>query len=391
MTVIKTQIFQPSIPAYRVSLFAELVRLPDLDVRIYASAPSATDAINSDSTLRRKVNTNLQRSSYFRNRLVWQHPARLDPDLNIGDVLVLSGNPRFLSNFALLAQARKRGVGIVWWGHGWTAGANPATASIRRRIMRLADVWLLYTDREVADYQQFGFDTKRLFATNNTIDHRVIDTLRGRWNSNRLEEFRSRERLGSSDVLLFCGRLTSKTRLDLALYAMRYLVDAGWRVTLVIVGDGPMREQFQQLASSLGVEDNVRWQGAVYDEEQLAPWFLTARAFVYPGAIGLSLNHAFAYGLPVITHDNPRNQMPEFAALKLGKNGITFRENDPRDLADKIRCLLSNPEKCASMGREALTTLHMEYSFEGMVNRFADAIRTAAAISLERSKEGGTG
>ena len=65
--------------------------------------------------------------------------------------------------------------------------------------------------------------------------------------------------------------------------------------------------------------DSIRWLGALYEQEVMAPWFLSAKVFVYPGYIGLSIMHAMGYGLPVITHDNMDNQSPEVAALRNGK------------------------------------------------------------------------
>lgn len=384
-TIIKTQIFQPTVPPYRVPLFDELTRFPDLDVRLCASPASTATGFSPNLDLKGRINIELRMHGMFGNRLFWQAPARVDPDLGLGDVIVISGNPRFLSNFPLIIQARRRGIGIVWWGHGWTAGASELNARIRRAIMRLADVWLLYSDKEVEEYQQLGFEPERLHATNNTIDHRVMDRLRSGWTVEQSYAFKAGEGLEHTRLLLFCGRLTPKARLDLALLAMRELVDDGLDVVLVVIGDGPMREEWRQLAGRLGLSARVRWLGLLYDEVRLAPWFLAAEAFVYPGAIGLSLNHALAYGLPVITHDNARNQMPEFAALSPGNNGMTYKEGDWKDLAWKIRSLLSNPELRARMSEEALRTLHRDYSFDGMVNRFAVAIRKASSIARNRA------
>jgi glycosyltransferase involved in cell wall biosynthesis len=47
--------------------------------------------------------------------------------------------------------------------------------------------------------------------------------------------------------------------------------------------------------------------------------------------------HALAYGIPVITHDNPDLQMPEWEAIKPGVTGALFRYGDSRDLARIIK------------------------------------------------------
>jgi hypothetical protein len=44
-------------------------------------------------------------------RLFWQKGLSVAASLRSGDVLVVSGNPRFLSNYPLIWQAKQRSVG----------------------------------------------------------------------------------------------------------------------------------------------------------------------------------------------------------------------------------------------------------------------------------------
>jgi len=46
-------------------------------------------------------------------RLFWQKHLSLEARLRPGDVLVVTGNPRFLSNYPLMAAARRRGIATV--------------------------------------------------------------------------------------------------------------------------------------------------------------------------------------------------------------------------------------------------------------------------------------
>ena len=83
-------------------------------------------------------------------------------------------------------------------------------------------------------------------------------------------------------------------------------------------------ENLKQKAKQLGVDNNIIWLGAIYEQESLAPWFLYSKALIHPGAIGLSLLHSMGYGLPVLTHSNLDMHMPEIAAFKEGMNGLFF-------------------------------------------------------------------
>src|SRR5690625_4029597 len=182
MVLIKVQIMQHAIPAYRVALYQGLLQISDLDVYIYASKnePGGLESVPLSHPSPR-INTGLETKAYFDRRLFWQAPVALRDDLKRGDVLVLYGNPRYLSNLPLIVAARRRGVAILWWGQGWTPGAKVATAAIRRAIMRYMDACLLYTDKEVEEYIDRGFARDKLFATNNSIDQTPIRAASKKW------------------------------------------------------------------------------------------------------------------------------------------------------------------------------------------------------------------
>jgi glycosyltransferase involved in cell wall biosynthesis len=63
---------------------------------------------------------------------------------------------------------------------------------------------------------------------------------------------------------------------------------------------------------------------------------MSANATVVPGAVGLTAIQSLNYGTPVITHDDPNEQGPEWEAIRNGLNGRLFRKGDPVDLAEAI-------------------------------------------------------
>jgi glycosyltransferase involved in cell wall biosynthesis len=76
--------------------------------------------------------------------------------------------------------------------------------------------------------------------------------------------------------------------------------DAAWE--LVLIGDGPLREQLVSLRSELGAEQFIHFAGAsAYDE--LPVFYGLAGALVHPSTTeqwGLVVNEAMACGLPVV-------------------------------------------------------------------------------------------
>jgi glycosyltransferase involved in cell wall biosynthesis len=102
----------------------------------------------------------------------------------------------------------------------------------------------------------------------------------------------------------------------------------------------------EAMAEEYGLGDQIVFNGPCYGEENLAPLLMLSDLCVAPGEVGLTAMHVLAYGTPVITHDNPEKQMPEFESIIPGKSGLFFSEGDVDDLAAKIRDWLeTNPDR----------------------------------------------
>jgi glycosyltransferase involved in cell wall biosynthesis len=251
--------------------------------------------------------------------------------------------------------------------------------------MKTADVLLLYTEIEREQYVNMGFSPSNCFATNNCIDQLPIVKASEAWPDASVERFRRESGLEGRDVFLFCGRVTAKSRLAICVQALRHLVEAGRDPVLVIIGEGSEVEALKREARLRGVTANLYWIGALYDQATLAPWFRSSISLVYPGAIGLSLIHSFGYALPVITHGDPIDHMPEFAALKEGFNGLLFEKGCPEDLARKMLLLAENKGLRRRLSENSFRTVQDEFSFDGMVERFRNALEKASEIAIAAS------
>ncbi|MCA9886128.1 MAG: glycosyltransferase family 4 protein [Anaerolineae bacterium] len=381
----KVTIFQPTVPHYRVPLFNALYACPDLELRVISAKqghalPDAGHVAGlpylDDSHQWIQLPPN--------HALLWQRGLDTVPLGDPGSVVAVCGNLRYLSNLPLLARARRRGVGIVWWSHGAGLRRSRFAEMLRWYVMQWVDAVLLYTDSEVEDYVARGFPRQHLFATNNTIDVAEIDRMRKLFDNDDLAAFRASKNL-DRPFFLYCGRLKQSARLDLALDALRILDQEARTSDLVVIGDGPERTAWQKLAEDYGVAHRVHWIGAEYDQQRLAPWFLAATGFVYPGPIGLSLIHAMAYGLPVITHDDRANHKPEIAVLQDGVNGMMYEEESSIDLAHKMGRLMDGSCQRAIMSGNAISSVALDHSIDNMRKNFCNAVEYASQRALCRT------
>lgn len=237
---------------------------------------------------------------------------------------------------------------------------------------------MVYTGDEVDYLKGRGFGGKTVVSINNGLDQRSIDNTCRLWTAARLSEWQHEEHLEDKVVLLSVARLKNKNRFELVIEALPRLVKERTDLVWVVIGDGELRESLEAKVKALGLENNVRWLGAVYDESQLAPWFLSAQVLIHPGSIGLTLLHAYGYGLPVVTHGNREHQMPEIAAFFEGETGLSFPEGNVEQLHIAVEKLLSDKALRSKMQKNVIEIARTQYNVQVMADRFASVIGAAA-------------
>jgi glycosyltransferase involved in cell wall biosynthesis len=152
----------------------------------------------------------------------------------------------------------------------------------------------------------------------------------------------------TADVkLIYVGRVSREKSLDLLTEAFRELVDNGENVGLVIIGDGPYR---QEMATALAAYPAL-FTGYLHGEE-LQCSYASADLFVFPSAtdtFGNVVLEAQASGLPVIVSNagGPRELMVE------GETGTVFQAGSKDDLIAAITRLTKSRPLLAELGEKA--------------------------------------
>lgn len=147
--------------------------------------------------------------------------------------------------------------------------------------------------------------------------------------------------------LLYVGRISKEKNLQLLVNVFRALCQTRGDVVLVVVGDGPYREEMQQA---------LRGTPSVFtgylEGEALASAYASCDLFVFPSTtdtFGNVVLEAQASGIPVIVTDcgGPQeNILP-------GQTGLAVEGNSENSLLQGIQSLLSNIERLKAMGLEA--------------------------------------
>jgi glycosyltransferase involved in cell wall biosynthesis len=149
--------------------------------------------------------------------------------------------------------------------------------------------------------------------------------------------------------------------------------DGGPMYNLVLVGDGIVRSELEELVSRNGLDEHVWFYGACYEEDRIAELVYNAELVVSPGNVGLTVIHALGYGTPVITHDNFSLQMPEFEAVVPGETGAFFQQGNPESLVDTIRdWFQQHPKKNQQIIERCWAVIDAKYNPSYQIKVLAD-------------------
>lgn len=155
--------------------------------------------------------------------------------------------------------------------------------------------------------------------------------------------------------------------------AAKELKERGSEFRCVLVGGGPRREELEQFAKQLGIQDRVIFTGAV-DHAEIPKFYSLIDYFVVPRVAERAAMYvtplkpfeAMASGRPVITSDLPA--LLEIVEPPL--RGATFQRGNHYQLADLLQSLLSEPHKVEQMVAEGLKWVREERDWAGNGERY---------------------
>lgn len=361
------------IPHYRAPIFRRLSKSPQLDFVVWAGnnrtmfhgqeVATAQDAGVADGINWRPVRSHRFRRWPLRD-FEWQPEALKLAWRQDVDVLMIHGI-KSLSNWLVRVICKLRRIPLVEWTHGAIRPPPPWKWRVRKFYMKWADAFLLYGQYACDFFVAQGFDARRVFRINNSLDYDKQVTIRDALTEDTLRETRASFGVRDADqrLIVHCGRIRKKKTLRLLIDAIRILKERERKVVAVIIGDGADEAGLRRYAGQCDLADRVVFCGPVYDEERLGRIIAASDLCVVPASLGLTAMHSMVYGTPVLTCDNSGwVQGPEFDAVIDGETGILFRWKDLDDLVQKMDAALY-PVPCKpDMAQACRDTIAREFT-----------------------------
>ena len=185
---------------------------------------------------------------------------------------------------------------------------------------------------------------------------------------------------GEKSVVLFVGRLAEKK-------GVAYLIDAMKEIdaVLVIVGDGPLREELEikgNVVNTVSGWNKVRFEGAM-THEQLRTIYASADIFACPSVtaqdgdqegFGLVMLEAMASGLPVVASRSGGIVQ----LIQDGVNGLLCEEKNIKEIRYNINRLLANKVLYQTICIGAQETIE-KYDYGNIAKQYSELLYQACS------------
>jgi len=168
--------------------------------------------------------------------------------------------------------------------------------------------------------------------------------------------------LPSEKILLYVGNLEPRKGPDILIKAMPRILKNVYDTKLVIVGDGVMRNELNNLAEKLKISERVKFTGFVHKSEKVL-YYKSADVLVLPSlyeVFGIVNLEAMACNVPIVA--SKIGGIPD--VVKDGENGLLVPPRDSEALADAIIYLLKNKDIRERMGENGRKLVEEKYTWK---------------------------
>lgn len=266
--------------------------------------------------------------------------------------------------------ARAAGVPIIVHtphGHafkGYLGGTGSRMLVLLERVLaKITDHIICLTDAERHDHLRAGVGKPEQYA----VVHSGIDLDRIIAARSNTRRGRREHGLPENVPLIGCiARLVPVKGIGTLLKALPEIAKRVPHAFVVLVGDGPQREELRAESFRLGIQNRVAFLGLRNDVPDLLPLFDLVVLPSLNEGMGKVAVEAMAAGRPVVAS----RIVGIKDVVQDGLTGLLVPPEDPQALAQAISALLRNPTLAATMGKAGMDAAG-RYGIPAMVKQIA--------------------
>jgi len=269
---------------------------------------------------------------------------------------------------------QKAGKNAGWIKKSFVRLQASVYKEISKKLYNRFDALVNYVEKGREVFGSYGVDQEKIFITYNSIDNEVINDLKSKVESMPpILDYNPHR-------IFHIGRLVEWKRVDLLIDAVDLLKDKYPSIELLIIGDGPLLDKLKKQATTLGLNDNIKFLGAIYDATLLGQYFKSCSLYVLAGMGGLSINESMAWGLPIVCSvcDGTEKHL-----VIDGYNGKFFEDGNLEDLKDKIDFFLSDEARTKQMGKNSEDLIETKINVHTVIKGYLEAFNYVTENKFE--------
>jgi rhamnosyl/mannosyltransferase len=248
-----------------------------------------------------------------------------------------------------------------------------------RRLLRLADAIVVASPpiaEHATELQDFRAKCRVIPYAIDPDQHVVTNESR-----HRIAEIRNEN---EAPLALFVGRMVPYKGVDVLLHAL-----VGSKARAILVGEGPKRAEWEELAGRLGLGERVRFAGEATPAE-LSALYQACDMLVLPSvtkaeAFGMVQLEAMACRKPVISTRLAGSGVAW--VNRDGETGIVVPPEDPDALRNAIDRLADAPEERVRMGNQGRARVLADFTIARMVEQTTALYRSVADLPIRETED----
>lgn len=227
------------------------------------------------------------------------------------------------------------------------------------------------------DMTEHGLKPQKIRMLANALDLRTIKKV----DQKNIKTFRQKYKLGT-EVVMYVGRLSKEKNIEVLIQAFSRLVKKITTAQLLIIGDGPIREELENLVLEKGLQHQVIFAGSIpHDVLLQSGAFQSVSLFCTPSTTEtqcMSVLEAMAAGLPIVG-------VKAMGMMDLvTDNGILVTPGNSVELSDALRTLLKDDKRKNTYSRMSMKQAK-EHSIDAVMEQHETLYRQVVKEYAARS------
>ena len=199
--------------------------------------------------------------------------------------------------------------------------------------------------------------------------------------SNKKTFLELKEKYKGKKIILFVGRLVPYKGLEFLIRAMPSIREEIKNIKLIIIGDGILKQQLEEMVSELGLDDCIEFIPGLHNEK-LPPYYFAAELFVLPSiykaeAFGIVQLEAMACGKPIVSTNVFGSGISY--ANKNGETGLVVPPRNPKQLSKAVIKILGGENFRKLLGRNSKLRVKKYFSKSTMVKNILKIYKSILA------------